>query len=61
MNYELTQLFFKALGIDGDFIEYIGSSFPDLSKEKLEAGIFDGNQIRQLMRDRMFCDSMNKL
>ena len=32
-----------------------------MSNEKLKAGIFDGPQIRQLMRDQKFCDSMNKV
>ena len=34
------KLFFKALDIDVDFIEYIYSSFPSLSNEKLKADIF---------------------
>ena len=52
--------FVKALDIDGDFIEYIYSSFPSLSNEKLKAGIFDGYMIRQLMKDKKLCGSMNK-
>ena len=31
-----------------------------LDKE-LKSGIFDGPQIRQLMRDQKFCDTMNKV
>ena len=53
--------FVKALDKDGDCFQYIYKSFPSLSNEKLKAGIFDGPQIRQLMRDQIFCDSMNKV
>ena len=51
----------KALDKDGDFFQYICKRFPSPSNEKLKAGIFDGPQIRQLMGDQIFCDSMNEV
>ena len=35
-------------------------SFPALSYEKKKAGVFDGPQIRQLMKDNAFPNSMNE-
>ena len=37
------------------------SAFPGLSNEKLKAGIFDGRQIRNLIKDLNFQHSMNKI
>ena len=37
------------------------SAFPGLSNEKLKAGIFDGRQIRNLIKDPNFQHSMNKI
>ena len=53
--------FVKALDKDGDCFQYICKSFPSLSNEKLKTGIFDGPQVRQLMRDQKNCDSMNEV
>ena len=53
--------FVKALDKDGDCFQYICKSFASLDNEKLKAGIFDGRQIRQLMRDQKFYDSMNEV
>ena len=53
--------FGKALDKDGDCFRYICNSFPSLSNEKLKAGTFDSPQIRQLMGDQKFCDSMNEV
>jgi len=36
-------------------------AFPRSTTEKLKAGIFDGLQIRQLIRDPEFENSMNKV
>ena len=52
INLGHTKLFFKTLSINGDFIEYVYSSFPSLSSEKLKAGIYDGHQIRKLMKGK---------
>ena len=51
----------KALDKDGCCFLYICKSFPSLSNKKLKAAIWDGPQIRQLMRDQKFCDSMNEV
>ena len=59
IKLRLMKQFVKALDKDGDCFQYICKSFPSLSNEKLKAGIFDGPQIRQLMRDQKFCDAMN--
>ena len=53
--------FVKALDKDSDCFQYICKSFLSLSNEKLKADIFDGPQIRQLMGDQKFCDSMNEM
>ena len=50
--------FVKALDEDGDCFNYIVKTFPGLSMEKLEAGIFDGLQIRKLMQDQIFTARM---
>ena len=47
----LMKQFVQALNKDGDCFNYIAKIFPGLSMEKLEAGIFDGPQIRKLMQD----------
>ena len=57
----LMKQFVKELDKDGDCFQYICKSFPSLSNGKLKAGIFDGPQIRQLMRDQKNCDSMNEV
>ena len=33
---------------------FFQEKFPQISMKKLEAGIFDGPQIRELMKDQMF-------
>lgn len=55
----LMKQFIKALNRDGTCFGYICTKFPALSKEKIKAGIFDGPQIRQLINDHQFQDSMN--
>ena len=51
--------FVEALEKDGDCFKYICIKFPGLTIEKLEAGIFDGLQIRKLINDANFCSFMN--
>ena len=46
--------FVKALDKNGDCFRYIRSRFPGTSYEKVRAGIFDGPQIRTLIRDPAF-------
>ena len=56
----LMKQFTKALDKDGNCFTYLWQSFPGLTMEKLKAGIFDGPQIRQLIRDPEFENSMNE-
>ncbi|XP_077153196.1 uncharacterized protein LOC143816558 [Ranitomeya variabilis] len=56
----LVKQFVKALNHSGECFNYICSTFPGLSEEKKKAGIFDGPQIRTLMRDPNFITSMNE-
>ena len=57
----LMKQFVKTLDKYGDCFQYIFKRFASLSNEKLKAGIFDGPQIRELMGDPKFCDSMNEV
>ena len=50
--------FIKALDRDGDCFHYICSTFPRVSDEKKNAGIFDGLQIRTLLKDKHFMAMM---
>ena len=34
--------------------------FPRINMEKLKVGIFDGHQIRELMKDPMFDEALSK-
>ena len=54
----LIKQFVKALDKDGDCFNYIAKTFPGLSMEKLNAGIFDEPQIRNLMQDQTFTAHM---
>jgi len=57
----LIKQFTKALDEDGGCFTYLCHAFPGLTIEKLKAGIFDGPQIRQLMGDPEFENSMNEV
>ncbi|XP_026829889.1 uncharacterized protein LOC105279485 isoform X2 [Ooceraea biroi] len=50
--------FVKALDRSSDCFKYICRKFPGLSIEKLKAGIFDGPQIRKLVKDQNFTTCM---
>ena len=50
--------FLKALNKEGQCFGYLRSSFASLSEEKLKAGIFSGPQIRTMINDQDFIDSM---
>ena len=54
----LMKKFVKALHRSADCFEYICSTFPGLSYEKKKAGIFDGPQIRTLLRNQYFMTTM---
>ena len=57
----LMKQFVKALDKDGDCFRYICESFPALSIEKKKAGVFDGLQIRKLIRDDQFLACINQV
>ena len=54
----LSMQFTKALNKEGSCFHYLCNVFPSLSTEKVKAGIFDGPQIRQLIKDKHFENSM---
>lgn len=56
----LMKQFVKALDKNGSCFAYIQMKMPQLSTEKIKAGIFDGPQIRQLIKDPAFVTSMNE-
>jgi len=53
--------FVKALPTEGDWFNYLISAFSSLSFEKIKAGVFDGPQIRQLIKDEYFIGTMTEL
>ena len=53
--------FVRSLDADGQCFQYIVSTFPALSLEKIKAGVFDGPQIRALVRNGEFVSKMNDL
>ena len=56
----LMKQFVKALDEEGYCFQYLRSSFPALSEEKVKAGIFDGPQIRRMINDSDFVLWMNE-
>ena len=46
--------FVKAIKREGNRFAFLPGKFPRISKEKLKAGIFDGPQVREPMKDPMF-------
>ena len=57
----LMKQFVKALPNEGDCLKYLILAFPGLSIEKIKAGVFDGPQIRQLIKDEHFIGTMSEL
>lgn len=57
----LMKQFVKALKMEGDCFRYLLTALPGLSYEKIKAGVFDGPQIRQLIRDPNFIGTMTEL
>ena len=55
----LMKQFAKALNTDGECFQHIFSVLPGLSFEKIKAGVFNGPQIRALVRDQEFARKMN--
>ncbi|KAI6651113.1 hypothetical protein LOD99_5464 [Oopsacas minuta] len=56
----LMKQFIKALDKDRCCFKYIRNYFPQISQDRKEAGIFEGPQIRKLLRDNSFKDSMKE-
>ena len=61
INLGLMKQFVKALDKEAACFEYICKAFPGVTIEKLKKGIFDGPDIRKLIKDQNFVTSMNKL
>ena len=55
----LMKQFVKALHTDGECFQHIFSLLPGLSFEKIKAGVFNGPQIRALVRDQEFARKVN--
>ena len=53
--------FVKALPTAGDCFKCLIWALPRLSMEKIKAGVFDGPQIRQLIKDEHFIGTMSEL
>ena len=56
----LMKQFVTALNTDGACFRYLCSAFPGMSMEKIKAGIFNGTQIRQLIKDLQFARHMTE-
>ena len=52
--------FVKSLKKDGDCFKCVCTKFPGSTIENLKAGIFYGPQIKKLINDRDFSNSMNE-
>ena len=57
----LMKQFVKALDTEGECFQHIITAIPGLSFEKIKAGVFDGPQIRTLIRDDQFVAKMTAL
>ena len=56
----LMKQFVKALNKEGECFKYLCTKFSCLSYEKVKAGIFDGPQIRHLLKDQEFISTMKR-
>ena len=56
----LMKQFVKALNKEGACFLYLAEKFPAISDAKLKEGVFDGPQIRTLLKDEKFLNKMNK-
>ena len=56
----LIKQFVKALDKEAKCFKYLCTKFPRLTYEKIKAGIFDGPQIRLLVKDQTFISIMKK-
>ena len=53
--------FIKALPTEGDCFKYLITACPSQSFEKIKTRVFDGPQIRQLIKDQHFIETMSEL
>ena len=51
--------FVKALSVDGECFQHLICTFLGLLYNKIKAGVFNGPQIRTLVRDQGFTQTMN--
>lgn len=56
----LIKQFIKALDKEGECFKYLSTKFTRLSYEKIKARIFDGPQIRNLLKDQEFISTMKR-
>ncbi|GFS68730.1 uncharacterized protein TNCV_1959331 [Trichonephila clavipes] len=61
IKLSIMKQFVKALDKSGECFNFLSRKFPGLSIEKLKASIFDGPQIRQLVKDSNFVKSMTEV
>ena len=57
----LMKQFVKVLPLQGDCFKYFMRTFCDQFFEKLKADVLDGSQLRQLMKDQHFIETMSEL
>ena len=55
----LMKQFVKPLRLDGECFQHLLHTFPGLSYEKIKAEVFDGPQIRTLVRNQAFVQAIN--
>ena len=59
IKLDLMKNFVKALDREGRGFDFLHQKFQQKSTEKITAGIFDGPQIRELIKDTSFDDALN--
>ena len=52
--------FVKAMNREGSGFAFLQDTFPWINMEKLKASIFDGSQIRELIKDPMFDEALSE-
>ena len=53
--------FAKALNVEGDCFQFICPKYPGLGCDKIKAGVFDGTQIKKLIKCKNFSSSMTEV
>ncbi|GFT17074.1 uncharacterized protein TNCV_4738141 [Trichonephila clavipes] len=61
IKLSIIKRFVKALDKRGECFNFLSRKLPGLSIEKLKAGIFDGQKIRQFVKDSNFVKSMTEV